>query len=122
MSHVVTIKTQIRDAVALAAACKRLNLAPPVRETVQLFSGQATGLAIRLPNWQYPVVIDLELASLQCDNFEGNWGNPRGLERLFQMYAVEKAKLEARRKGHACSETTLQDGSIKLQIREGAFP
>ena len=34
------------------------------------------------------------------------------------MYAVEKAKLEARKQGHAVSEQALQDGSIKLQIIE----
>jgi hypothetical protein len=44
-----------------------------VRETVQLFSGQATGLAIRLPNWQYPVVVDVEASTVKFDNFEGNW-------------------------------------------------
>ena len=32
------------------------------------------------------------------------------------MYAVERTKIEARKKGHAVTETTLQDGSIRLQI------
>jgi hypothetical protein len=39
-----------------------------------------------------------------------------------QAYAVERARLEARRKGYALQETVLQDGSIKLQILEGASP
>jgi hypothetical protein len=42
------------------------------------------------------------------------------LERFLQRYAVEKCRLEARRKGYAVSEQALLDGSIKLQIREGA--
>jgi hypothetical protein len=120
MSHIVTVKTQMRDGVALAAACRRLGLAEPMRETVQLFSGQATGLAVRLPNWQYPVVVDVEAGEVHFDNFNGEWGEQSALDRLVQSYAVEKARLEARRKGFACSETTLQDGSIKLQILEGA--
>jgi len=120
MSHIVTIKTQVRDAVALAAACRRLGLAEPVRETVALFSGQVTGLAIRLPDWQYPVVVDVEAGAIHFDNFEENWGDQKALDRLMQSYAVEKAKLEARRHGHSVSETMLQDGSIKLQILEGA--
>jgi hypothetical protein len=33
------------------------------------------------------------------------------------MYAVEKAKLEARRNGHSVHEQTLSDGSIKLSIQ-----
>jgi hypothetical protein len=122
MSHIVTVKTQIKDAVALAAGCRRLGLASPVHETVQLFSGQATGLAVRLPNWEYPVVANVDTGELHYDNFNGQWGDQRQLHQLLQAYAVERAKLEARRKGFACSETSLQDGSIKLQILEGDSP
>jgi len=32
---------------------------------------------------------------------------------------VEKAKLEARKKGYTVTEQTINDGSIKLQIIEG---
>jgi hypothetical protein len=120
VSHIVSIKTQVKDPAALAAACRRLNLAEPVRETVPLFSGQATGLSVRLPNWQYPVVIDVEAGIVQFDNFGGHWGDQKELDRLMQAYAVEKTKLEARRHGHMASETVLEDGSIRLQIREGA--
>jgi hypothetical protein len=122
MSHIVTIQTQVRDPDALATACRRLSLAEPKRETVPLFSGQVTGLAVRLPNWQYPVVVDIAAGALHYDNFAGNWGEQKELDRLLQAYAVEKAKVEARRKGFAVHETALQDGSIKLQILEGAAP
>ena len=122
MSHIVTIQTQVRDPDALAAACRRLSLAEPKQETVPLFSGQVTGLAVRLPNWQYPLVVDIAAGALHYDNFEGNWGEQKELDRLLQVYAVEKAKLEARRKGFAVQETALQDGSVKLQILEGAAP
>ena len=30
MSHIVEIKTQVRDAAAVQAACRRLGLSPPV--------------------------------------------------------------------------------------------
>jgi hypothetical protein len=120
MSHIVTVKTQVKDAVALAAACRRLGLAEPAQETVQLFSGQATGLAVRLSGWQYPVVVDVQDAVVRLDNFGGEWGDQRRLDELLQAYAVEKTRLEARRQGLACSETVLQDGSIKVQILQGA--
>jgi hypothetical protein len=35
------------------------------------------------------------------------------------MYAVERAKIEARKKGHHVTEQSLSDGSIKLTIRVG---
>jgi hypothetical protein len=116
MSHIVTIKTQIRDAVALAAACARLGLAPPIQGEAQLFSAKANGQVVRLPGWNYPVVIDTAAAQIHYDNYNGAWGNPAELDRLLQAYAVEKAKLEARRAGHSVSERLLADGSIKLTV------
>lgn len=116
MSHVVTIETKVSDAVALTAACKRLGLAEPVHASVRLYSAEATGLTVALPGWQYPVVVDILHGSIKYDNYEGRWGDPAELGRLLQMYAVEKAKLEARKKGYCVTEQTRQDGSIALQI------
>jgi len=116
MSHLVTIETRVHDTAALTAACHRLGLADPVHAKVQLFSADATGLAVMLPGWQYPIVVDIAEGSIKYDNYEGRWGNPADLERLLQMYAVEKAKLEARKKGYSVTEQTRQDGSIVLQI------
>ena len=120
MSHIVTIRTRIRDPAALAAACRRLGLAEPVRGTAELFAGPATGWVVRLPGWTYPAVVDTDAGSISYDNFEGAWGSPAELDKLLQAYACEKAKLEARRVGHAVTEQPLPDGSIKLTIRVGA--
>lgn len=119
MSHIVTIKTEIRDAVALGAACKRLRLQEPTLETVELYSGKATGHCVRLPDWMYPVVCDVNSGQIKYDNFEGRWGAHQELDRLMQAYAVERAKLEARRNGHSVTEQTLSDGSIKLTVQVG---
>jgi len=53
VSHIVTIETQVRDAAAVQAACQRLALPAPRQETVQPYRDEATGLAVRLPKWQY---------------------------------------------------------------------
>ena len=116
MSHIVTIQTQVRDSVAVATACQRLGLPPPVERTVQLFSGAVQGLAVELPGWLYPVVCDLPAGRLQFDNYGGAWGNQQELDRFLQIYAVEKAHLEARRQGHTVSEQPLPDGSVRLTI------
>jgi hypothetical protein len=118
MSHVVTIETKVHDPVAVAAACQRMGLAAPVQGTAKLFSGEATGLLVQLPGWQYPTVIDALTGTIRYDNFEGRWGDQQHLDRFLQMYAVEKAKLEARKKGYTVSEQALQDGSIKVQLIE----
>ena len=119
MSHIVQIQTQVRDPVAVAAACQRLSLAPPQTESVKLFSSTETGLAVRLNGWRYPVVCDLASGSLKFDNFNGRWGEQTQLNAFLQCYAVEKAKLEARKRGHSVLEQTLADGSIKVTVQVG---
>jgi hypothetical protein len=117
MSHIVTIKTQVRDAIAVAAACDRLGLPPPRHRRVQLFSNTTEGLAIELPGWNYPVVCDLTTGQVKFDNYEGRWGDPKQLDHFLQAYAAERAKIEARKKGYSVTEQSLQDGSIKLTIQ-----
>jgi hypothetical protein len=118
LSHLVSIKTLVRDPAAIAAACQRLNLTTPVHGTARLYSGEAIGVLVQLPGWQYPVVIDTANGTIQFDNFEGAWGETAKLHAFFQAYAVELVRIEARKKGHSVTETQHQDGSIKLQIQE----
>lgn len=120
MSHIVSIETKLHDPVAIAAACTRLGLAAPVQGTAKLYSGEATGLLVQLPGWKYPVVIDPLSGSTRFDNYGGVWGEQGQFDRLLQSYAVEKAKLEARKQGYTVSEQALADGSIKVQIVQGA--
>ena len=117
MSHIVSIQTEVRDAAAVRAACKRLGLAEPVEGKTRLFSGEVTGLAVKLPDWQYPVVADISTGQLKFDNFGGRWGEQKELDKFLQSYAVEKAKIEARKRGHAVTEQQLSDGSIRLTIQ-----
>ena len=119
MSHVVSIKTEVRDAAAVRAACQRLGLAEPVQGTTKLFSGEVSGLAVQLPDWVYPIVCDTASGELKFDNFGGRWGNQQHLDRFLQAYAAEKVKIESRKKGHLVSETQLADGSIKLTVQIG---
>jgi hypothetical protein len=116
MSHIVTIKTEIRDAVAVRAACNRLKLSPPVQGEHRLFSGPVIGLAVRLPEWRYPVVCDLATGRAHYDNYSGRWGDQVHVDRFQQAYAVEKCRIEARKKGHHVTEQSLPNGSIKLVV------
>ncbi len=119
MSHIVTIRTELRDTAAVSAACRRLDLPMPLAGTAQLFSGEATGLIVRLPDWAYPVVVDTKTGQVRFDNYNGAWGDQAQLDRFLQLYAVERARIEARKKGHQITEQSLADGSIKLTIRVG---
>jgi hypothetical protein len=119
VSHIVEIKTEVRDEQAVKAACSRLSLAPPERRAARLFSTTVSGLCVELPGWQYPVVCNTESGQVSYDNYGGHWGEQSRLNSFLQAYAVEKAKIEARKKGHTCSETRLQDGSIRVTVRVG---
>jgi hypothetical protein len=119
MSHIVTIATEVRDPVAVAAACRRLGLDGPVLGTATLFEGQATGLLVRLPGWLYPVVCDTASGRVRFDNYGGSWGKREELDRLLQGYAVGKARIEAQKRGHSVVEQALADGSIRLTIEVG---
>jgi hypothetical protein len=72
---------------------------------------------VELPGWNYPVVFDTTTAEARYDNYGGQWGEQKELDRFMQAYAVEKAKIEARKQGHSVTEQTLANGSIKLRVQ-----
>ena len=119
MSHIVRIQPEVRDATAVFAACRRRQLAEPVAGKHLLFSGEVEGLAVRLRDWTYPAVCQLETGAVVYDNYQGRWGRQAELDQFVQAYAVEKTRIEARRRGHSVTEQTLTDGSIKLVVQVG---
>ena len=119
MSHIVEIKTEVRDEGAVQSACSRLHLPLATRGTFELYSSTETGLGIELPHWKYPVVANTETGQLRYDNYNGRWGSQEFLDQFLQRYAVEKAAIEARKKGHSVVEQLLDNGSIKLTIQVG---
>lgn len=116
MSHIVQITTQVKDAAAVQAACRRLQLPEPAQGTFRLFSGVVTGLGVNLPGWKYPAVCDLATGEIRYDNYRERWGKQQEFDNFLQAYACEKTKIESRRRGHSVTEQTLEDGSIKLTI------
>ena len=119
MSHVVVIKTEVRDPLAVDLACWRLKLPDMTWGTAKFYADEATGWLVRLPEWKYPVVCDTTEGRLHFDNFEGRWGPQERLDAFLQAYAVEKTRLEARKQGYSIVEQALSDGSVKLTIEVG---
>ena len=105
MSHIVTIQTRLRDPAAVAAACRRLGLPAPAQGTARLYGGQASGLLVQLPGWQYPAVIDTASGEVRYDNFEGRWGEQAHLGRfLEQALGVTTAERKTEEYFHTASE------------------
>jgi hypothetical protein len=120
MSHIVQIATQVRDPIAVRAAAARLSLPEPTFGSVRLFNAEATGWKVQFPAWKYPAVCDTSSGIVYHDNYQGRWGDPTHLEKFLQSYAVEKARLEARKAGHTVIEQTLANGFVKLTVQVGA--
>jgi hypothetical protein len=119
MSHTVTIQTKVHDMAAIQAACQRLKIPQPTKGEVRLFDRIAQGIGVQLDGWRFPLCIESD-GNLLFDNFGGFWGSLEKLDQFQQAYAVEKAKIEARKQGYTCQESVLADGSIRLNVLVGA--
>ena len=73
---------------------------------------------MRLPGWHYPAVFDLTAGEGPVRQLRRPLGGPEGTgQAFFKPTAVEKAKIEARKRGHSVTEQQLADGSVKLTIQ-----
>ena len=76
-------------------------------------------MLVKLPDWVYPCVCDTATGQVRFDNYGGDWGDRKHLDRFVQTYAICKATIEARKRGHNVREMSLPDGSVKLTISVG---
>ena len=120
MSHIVVVQVEIRDLDAIKSACCRLKLKEPVHGRAIIFNTEVEGIIVELGNdWLYPVICLLNTGEVKYDNFGGQWGDQKYLDKFVQTYSIEKATLEARRKGYSVIEQPLADGSVKLIVNLG---
>jgi hypothetical protein len=115
MSHTLNIKTEIRDINALTAACTRLNIPMTIGGTHKLFESTEEGTAVHLEGWLYPAVIKTD-GSVAYDTYNGLWGKDQKLHELTAYYGLEKAKIEARKKGYSVYEAR-HEQTRKLELR-----
>lgn len=141
MSHVATIEVKVSDKEALAAAAERLGGVFHEGQKTYRWYGTFVGdspmpagmtmadlgkcdHAISFPQASYEVGVRKNedgSYTLAWDYWgQGGLapilGGPQA-PKLVQAYAAEKLKQEARRLGHAVeSETTLQDGTVRLRL------
>jgi hypothetical protein len=115
MSHVATIALEFRDLAALAEAAAACGLGL-VQDSVTFYDGTCvTGSAIRLPGWQYPVVVDAT-GRLHYDHYEGRWGDLAQLHRFRQAYAEAATTRFARAGGYIITRSTQADGTVRLAL------
>ena len=122
MSHISKIELEVRDIQVLMSACQRLGLELVKGQKMFKWYGKEAECdhAIRITgaNYEIGVINNGSLYELNCDyydpNIEKTIGRQGGL--LKQAYAVEKSKVEARKKGYSVVERQTQTG-IRLHVR-----
>jgi hypothetical protein len=115
MSHVATMTLEFRDPVALADAAAACGFGL-THDTVRFFDGtRVTGTAVRLPGWQYPVVVD-DHGRLFYDHYDGQWGDLAHLHRFRQAYAEAATQRFAHAQGFRITRTVQTDGTVRLAL------
>ena len=122
MSHISKIELEVKDLGILGQACRKIGLEFIWGKDRFKWYGKEASCdhAIKVPGADYELgVIDKDgCYELNCDYYDRNIekviGNKGGL--LKQAYAVEKAKIEARKKGYATVERKT-DTAITLHVR-----
>jgi hypothetical protein len=122
MSHISKIELKVNDLSVLGSACNRLGLELiRAKKSFKWFGKEAPcDHAIKVPGAEYEIGVILRDGNyeLNCDFFDRNLepviGKGGGL--LKQAYAVEKAGIEARRKGYSVIESQTENG-IRLRVQ-----
>lgn len=122
MSHFTTIQTQIRDLVALRAACIELGVSLVENTVARGYNGRThKGEYVIKLKGIYDIAVNQQRDGsygLTCDWYNDHVANEVGANygRLLQLYGVHKTCIEARKKGATIRRQKLGDGSIKLVI------
>ena len=122
MSHFTDVETEIRDVIALQAACNELGFE-------LLENAKARGYGKSHIKGEYVIKLkgpyDIALNrnkettfALTTDWWNGNVEKEVGHKfgKLLQFYGVCKARAEAQAKGYTTRRQLLKDGNIKLTI------
>ena len=86
MSHTVTIDVKFKDKEVAIKAAQAMSATVIGEGSHRLFSSSHTGLAIKFPGWNYPIVIDAE-GRVHYDNYNGSWGSISQLDHFQEEYA-----------------------------------
>ena len=98
MSHTVTVDVKMKNREALCKAAEAMGLTILGEGSHRLYSSSHQGLGIKLPGWNYPVVVT-EDGVIHYDDYNGLWGNPNDIDRLTADYAQAVVEVECDKLG-----------------------
>lgn len=114
----MTVKTHFTDEATIASVCKEMKIAAPAHGKHRLYgSNQAEGVAVWLPGWSRPIVINCKDGTLAQDDMDGKHGTQlESLNKFRQLYAVHRATQAAQRQGQQVQRVIGANGHIQLRI------
>jgi hypothetical protein len=121
MSHTATVQVEFKEHKLLQAAVEEMGgtvefAAPGQKITKKLYQGSYSGvMAINLPKWKYPIVIDEE-GNASYDNYNGSWGKQEVFNEMKQKYSKNVALKKAKRLGFNVKETKNENGTLRLTL------
>lgn len=119
MSHIVQLQVKIKYPElfkAVAADCGLEGVRVEENANVRFYSRQnVRGLAVHLPGWRYPVVVD-DQGTVHYDNFNGAWGKQEYLNLLVQQYVTAVVMAQAQAAGRPVNAQELEDGTVILRV------
>ncbi len=122
MSHTTTVELEYTDEEALIQALDATGFPYQKNKTVQLYSSKHTGIAVNLPGWKYPIVLEKTDSGyrLRYDNYNGRWGDQKTLDsfmqKLARKYAEKVAQKYAKRLGGRITKKRDKKGSLIIEI------
>lgn len=88
------IVTSVHDPLALAATCRRFNLAPPAQGCIQLNDQEVTGWVVRLPGVRFPIVCNTLTGLIAYHPIDNAFGRYARLMKFVQRYYAERHRLQ----------------------------
>ncbi len=122
MSHFTTIKTEIKDITALRGACEELGLGLIQNaEARGYYENKQRGDYVIKLKGPYDIALNKQpdgSFAMTSDPWDGHVEKEVGKDygKLIQLYAIHKASIEARKKGHLVKREQQGNGTIKLTI------
>lgn len=109
MSHTVKVDIKLKDKASVIKAAQVIGAQVLGEGTHKLYSSSHEGLGIKLPGWNYPIIIAKD-GSVSYDNYNEAWGNITVLNQLKDVYSVKRVEEECHNLGWYCEAQP--DGSL----------
>jgi len=114
MSHIVTVKTELKNIDTIKKVCKNMGLKYHGKKNVKYYNTVKSGIAINLNGWKYPIAVQND-GSVYYDNYNGNWGQIHELNKFIDEYSLVETVNKIEQK-HLKYEVKRFNNEIRVEV------